>query len=98
MLFGRIQVALFASPALRVRYGALKTLGEKKAAFNEWVQQRKREEAEEARQRRMQVGRAARARLVARALLVVQGWGVQRQQASPLPPAVLPCSPCLACA
>ncbi|PSC74832.1 pre-mRNA-processing 40A [Micractinium conductrix] len=36
------------------RYGALKTLGEKKAAFNEWVQQRKREEAEEARQRRMQ--------------------------------------------
>lgn len=36
------------------RYGALKSLGEKKAAFNEFVQQRKKEEAEEARQRRMQ--------------------------------------------
>lgn len=37
------------------RYGALKTLGEKKTAFNEYVQARKKEEAEEARQRRMQV-------------------------------------------
>eukprot|EP00887_Chlorella_sp_A99_P000160 scaffold16.g160.t1 len=36
------------------RYGALKTLGEKKAAFHEYIAQRKREEAEEARQRRMQ--------------------------------------------
>ncbi|KAL4420342.1 hypothetical protein ABPG77_006149 [Micractinium sp. CCAP 211/92] len=36
------------------RYGALKSLGEKKSAFNEYVQQRKKEEAEEARQRRMQ--------------------------------------------
>ncbi|KAL4419958.1 hypothetical protein ABPG75_007056 [Micractinium tetrahymenae] len=36
------------------RYGALKSLGEKKGAFNEFVQQRKKEEAEEARQRRMQ--------------------------------------------
>ncbi|KAL4857085.1 Pre-mRNA-processing protein 40A [Chlorella vulgaris] len=36
------------------RYGALKTLGEKKTAFNEYVQARKKEEAEEARQRRMQ--------------------------------------------
>ncbi|PRW33660.1 pre-mRNA-processing 40A isoform A [Chlorella sorokiniana] len=35
------------------RYGALKTLGEKKTAFNEYVQARKKEEAEEARQRRM---------------------------------------------
>ena len=40
------------------RYGALKSLGEKKTAFNEYVQQRKKEEAEEARQRRMQVGGA----------------------------------------
>jgi hypothetical protein len=42
------------------RYGALKSLGEKKTAFNEYVQQRKKEEAEEARQRRMQVGGAGR--------------------------------------
>lgn len=33
------------------RYGALKSLGEKKACFNEYLQQRKREEREEARQR-----------------------------------------------
>ena len=37
------------------RYGGLKSLGEKKAAFNEYVQQRKKEEAEEARQKRLQV-------------------------------------------
>ena len=43
---------LSLSPSLALRrYGALKTLGEKKAAFNEFVQQRKKEEAEEARQR-----------------------------------------------
>jgi hypothetical protein len=40
---------------LPCRYGALKSLGEKKTAHNEYVQQRKKEEAEEARQRRMQV-------------------------------------------
>lgn len=40
---------------LLCRYGALKTLGEKKTAFNEYVQARKKEEAEEARQRRMKV-------------------------------------------
>eukprot|EP00191_Tetraselmis_sp_GSL018_P019477 CAMPEP_0177582924 /NCGR_PEP_ID=MMETSP0419_2-20121207/3030_1 /TAXON_ID=582737 /ORGANISM="Tetraselmis sp., Strain GSL018" /LENGTH=858 /DNA_ID=CAMNT_0019072245 /DNA_START=64 /DNA_END=2641 /DNA_ORIENTATION=- len=33
------------------RYGALKSLGEKKACFNEYLQQRKREEKEEARLR-----------------------------------------------
>ncbi len=33
------------------RYGALKALGEKKACFNEYLQQRKNEEKEEARQR-----------------------------------------------
>lgn len=44
------------------RYGALKTLGEKKTAYNEYVQQRKKEEAEEARQRRMQVRTRAAAR------------------------------------
>lgn len=42
-------------PAVVCRYGALKTLGEKKTAFNEYVQARKKEEAEEARQRRMKV-------------------------------------------
>ena len=31
------------------RYGALKSLGEKKACFNEYAQQRKNEEKEEAR-------------------------------------------------
>jgi FF domain len=34
-----------------VRYGALKSLGEKKACFNEYLQQRKNEEKDEARQR-----------------------------------------------
>ena len=33
------------------RYGALKALGEKKACFNEYLQQRKNEEKDEARQR-----------------------------------------------
>jgi len=33
------------------RYGALKALGEKKACFNEYLQQRKNEEKEEACQR-----------------------------------------------
>ena len=52
-------------PCAPCRYGALKSLGEKKAAFHEYVQQRKKEEAEEARQRRMQVGgRRATARSV----------------------------------
>lgn len=37
------------------RYGALKTVGEKKTAFHEYVQQRKKEEAEEARKRRLKV-------------------------------------------
>lgn len=37
------------------RYGALKKPGDRKAAFNEYVRQRKKEEAEEARQRRVQV-------------------------------------------
>ena len=41
------------------RFGALKTLGERKAAFHEYVAQRKKEAAEEARQARMQVSRAA---------------------------------------
>lgn len=50
-----------SAPApLPCRYGALKTLGEKKAAFNEYVQQRKKEEAEEARQRRIKVGKDTR--------------------------------------
>lgn len=35
------------------RYGGLKTLGEKKATFNEYLQQKKKEEVEEARQKRL---------------------------------------------
>lgn len=53
-----IQFSLHASfNALRYacfnafRYGALKSLGEKKACFNEYAQQRKNEEKEEARLR-----------------------------------------------
>lgn len=41
--------------SLSRRYGALKTLGEKKAAFHEYTAQRKKEEAEEARARRVKV-------------------------------------------
>jgi hypothetical protein len=33
------------------RYGALKSLGEKKACFHEYAQQRKNEEKDEARQK-----------------------------------------------
>lgn len=36
---------------MRARYGALKSLGERKACFNEYLQQRKKDEKEEARQR-----------------------------------------------
>jgi pre-mRNA-processing factor 40 len=38
-----------------LRYGALKSLGEKKQAFNEYVQQRRNEEKEEERRRIKQV-------------------------------------------
>ncbi len=50
-----LHLLLFLPPSSG-SYGALKSLGEKKSAFNEYVQQRKKEAAEEARQRRMQVG------------------------------------------
>lgn len=39
------------NPEARCRYGALKSLGERKACFNEYLQLRKKEEKEEARQR-----------------------------------------------
>ena len=37
------------------RYGALPKPGDRKATFHEWIRQRKKEEAEEARQRRIKV-------------------------------------------
>lgn len=40
-----------ACPCLLCRYGALKSLGEKKACFHEYAQQRKNEEKDEARQK-----------------------------------------------
>ena len=51
------------------RFGALKTLGERKAAFHEYVAQRRKEEAEEARQRRMQVTLCRRCNAAAMCLL-----------------------------
>ena len=43
------------------RFGALKTLGERKAAFIEYLAQRKKEEAEEARQKRLKASVCIRA-------------------------------------
>jgi hypothetical protein len=40
-----------ACPLSLRRYGALKSLGEKKACFHEYAQQRKNEEKDEARQK-----------------------------------------------
>lgn len=51
------------------RFGALKTLGERKAAFHEYVAQRRKEEAEEARLRRMQVTLCRRCNAAAMCLL-----------------------------
>ena len=48
-----VEIHVIAELGVRgvIRYGALKSLGERKACFNEYLQQRKRDEKEESRQR-----------------------------------------------
>lgn len=41
--------------AMDRRFGSLKTVGERKAAFNEYIQHKRKEEAEAARQERLKV-------------------------------------------